>query len=99
MAVHNTVELPDLPFYRPEYLFPSLLSLFLFLGWWKQAGRRRRWGVADVRLGGGACGGWGDSVRRSVDGGATRPRIAWRIKHSRNQLAIEFHRCLANLER
>ena len=33
-----------MPFYRPEYIFPSLISLLLFLGWWKQPQRRRLWG-------------------------------------------------------
>ncbi len=43
MVIHNSVELPDMPFYRPEYIFPSLISLFLFLGWWKQPHQRRLW--------------------------------------------------------
>jgi hypothetical protein len=39
MLVHNLVELPDLAWYRPEYVFPSLFSLLLFVGWWKAPGR------------------------------------------------------------
>lgn len=33
MVIQNAVELPNLPIYRLEYLFPSLLSLLFFLGW------------------------------------------------------------------
>ena len=32
-----------MPFYRPEYIFPSLVSLLLFLGWLMQSNRRRLW--------------------------------------------------------
>jgi hypothetical protein len=43
MAVHNAVELPDMPFYRPEYLFPSLVSQLLIVGWWRQPSKRKMW--------------------------------------------------------
>jgi hypothetical protein len=40
--VHTTLEL-QLPVWRPENSFPALVGLVLFLGWWKQPGRRRLW--------------------------------------------------------
>ncbi len=44
MVIHNAVELPHMPFYRPEYLFPALLSLGLYLAWRGQPHRRKTWG-------------------------------------------------------
>ena len=43
MMVHNRVELPGMPLYRPEYLVPTIISLGLFLGWWRQGHSRRVW--------------------------------------------------------
>lgn len=43
MIAHNRAELPMLAWYRPEYVGPSLLSLILFLGWWRMERRRRFW--------------------------------------------------------
>ena len=43
MAVHNRFELPQLPLYRWEYIFPALVSLALFLGWWRLVQRRHLW--------------------------------------------------------
>lgn len=39
---HTTLEL-QLPVWRPENSVPALIGLVLFLGWWRQAQRRRLW--------------------------------------------------------
>ncbi len=40
--IHTTFEL-QLPVWRPENSFPLLIGALLFLGWWRQPGRRRNW--------------------------------------------------------
>jgi hypothetical protein len=40
--VHTTLEL-QLPVWRPENSVPALVGLVLYLGWWRQAQRRRLW--------------------------------------------------------
>lgn len=40
--IHTTMEL-QLPVWRPENSVPALIGLVLFLGWWRQPGRRRLW--------------------------------------------------------
>lgn len=42
LYIHTTIEL-QLPVWQPENSFPALLGLLIFLGWWRQPGRRRLW--------------------------------------------------------
>ena len=42
--VHNAIELPNLTPLSPENSLPALISLLLFLGWWKQPRGRKAWG-------------------------------------------------------
>ena len=46
MTIHNQVELPSLTWYRAEYVLPTLVSLLLFAGWWRQPNNRRIWAWA-----------------------------------------------------
>ena len=40
--IHTAIEL-QLPVWRPENSVPALIGLVLFLGWWRDAQRRRLW--------------------------------------------------------
>jgi hypothetical protein len=43
MTLHNWFELPNMPITRPEYILPSLYSLILFLGLWRQPTHYKIW--------------------------------------------------------
>lgn len=43
MIIHDRIELPGLPYSRPEYVIPSLISLGLLIAWRWDSRRRRAW--------------------------------------------------------